>query len=114
MKFKVIEVYSGYGEMDIVEVENDEMEGGIDEIVNVLWKFLKDIFIDNDNIDYWEEFNGKKVIDSNMGVFGCSEEGYSLVIGEGSKWYKMFEGDWRSKWDDKNWDEWMKLNESVN
>ena len=106
-KYKVVGVYSGYGEMDIMGVDVDEGESLKDVCIKLLEE-KKKRFEDDDSVSYFEEFVNCWGVEGKIGSVGDGEEGYDLVFEEGSEWYEKI--DKSDDWNDKEWDEWMKLN----
>ena len=104
-KYKVVGVYSGYGEMDIMGVDVEEGKSLKDVCIKLLeekkefWK---------DDMSYFEEFVNCWGVEGNIGSIGGGEEGYDLVFEEGSEWFEKI--DKNDDWNDKEWNEWMKLN----
>ena len=47
-------------------------------------------------------------VEGKIGSVGDGEEGYDLIFEEGGEWYEKI--DKSDDWNDKEWDEWMKLN----
>jgi len=104
-KYKVVGVYSGYGEMDIMGVDVEEGKSLKDVCIKLLeekkefWK---------DDMSYFEEFVNCWGVEGKIGSVGDGEEGYDLIFEEGSEWFEKI--DKSDDWNDKEWDEWMKLN----
>ena len=65
-------------------------------------------FVDDDSVSYFEEFVNCWGVEGNVGSVGDGEEGYDLVFEEGSEWFEKVSR--YNDWNDKEWDEWMKLN----
>ena len=106
-KYKVVGVYSGYGEMDINGV--DVVEGkSLKDVCIKLLEEKKKRFEDDDSVSYFEEFVNCWGVEGKIGSVGDGEEGYDLIFEEGSEWFKKI--DKSDDWNDKEWDEWMKLN----
>ena len=112
MKFKVVGVYSGYNEMSIDGVvliiwgKND-----IEDLVNECFKALKHKFIDNDELEVWNEFSSKGVISEDIGYYGCDEEGFNLVIGQYNSWYDRLNN--YKDWSDSEYEEWKEFCNSI-
>ena len=103
--YKIVGVYSGYGEMSIEGVS--EVKG----------KSLKDVCIDllkekkerfEEDMSYFEEFVNDWGVKGKLGMVGDGEEGFDLIIEEGNEWYEKI--DKSDDWNDEEWNEWMKLN----
>lgn len=112
MKFKVVEVYSGYNEMsisgDVVIKESDDIKG----LINELFEGLKNKFCNNGETDIWEEFSAKGVISEDLGFyFGCDEEGFNLVISENNNWYNRLSN--YENWTDVENNEWREFCGSI-
>ena len=111
MKFKVVEVYSGYNEMSIngvVEIkERDDIKG----LINELFEALKNKFCNNDETDCWEEFSDKGVINEDLGYYGCDEECFNLVIREDNNWYNRVSN--YENWTDVENEEWREFCGSI-
>ena len=106
-KYKVVGVYSGYGEMDINGV--DVVEGkSLKDVCIKLLEEKKKRFEDDDSVSYFEEFVNCWGVEGKIGSVGDGEEGYDLIFEEGSEWFEKI--DKNDDWNDKEWDEWMKLN----
>ena len=111
--YKVVNVYSGYGEMSINGV--DEMMGeSLKEVCIELLEEKKDRYVEDceegEKVDlsYFEEFVNCWGVEGKIGSVGDGEEGYDLVFEEGSEWFEKV--DKYDDWNDKEWDEWDKLN----
>ena len=106
-KYKVVGVYSGYGEMSIEGI--DEVKGeSLKDVCIKLLEEKKKRFEDEDGVSYFEEFVNCWGVEGKIGSVGDGEEGYDLIFEEGSEWYEKV--DKNDDWNDKEWDEWMKLN----
>ena len=112
-KYKVVNVYSGYGEMSINGV--DEMMG--ESLKDVCIKLLEekkkrfeDDCEESEEVDlsYFEEFVNCWGVEGKIGSVGDGEEGYDLIFEEGSEWFEKV--DKNDDWNDKEWNEWDKLN----
>ena len=112
MKFKIVSIYSGYNEMSIdgvvlVNWSNDNIQTLVDECFIA----LKHKFIDNDEIDFWDEFSSKGVINERLGHYGCDEEGFNLVIREDDYWYNRLSN--VENWTDKEFKEWKEFCNAI-
>ena len=113
MKFKVVEVYSGYNEMsvisdDVIIKERDDIKG----LINELFEDLKKSFCNNGETDIWEEFSDKGVISEDLGFyFGSDEEGFNLVISENNNWYNRLSN--YENWTDVENNEWQEFCGSI-
>jgi hypothetical protein len=111
MKFKIVEVYSGYNEMsisgDVVIKEREDIKG----LINELFEGLKNKFVDNDETDFWNEFSDKGVINEELGFYGCAEEGFNLVIREDNNWYNRLSN--YENWTDIENEEWREFCGSI-
>ena len=106
-KYKVVNVYSGYGEMSINGV--DEMMGeSLKDVCIKLLEEKKKRFVDDDSVSYFEEFVNCWGVEGKIGSVGDGEEGYDLVFEEGSEWFEKVSR--YNDWNDKEWNEWDKLN----
>ena len=104
-KYKVVGVYSGYGEMSIEGVE--EVKGkSLKSVCVRLLKEKKKYFKEDKR--YFEEFVNCWSVEGKIGSIGGGEEGYDLIFEEGSEWFEKV--DRNDDWNEKEWDEWMKLN----
>ena len=111
MKFKVVEVYSGYNEMSINGVVEIKERDNIKGLINELFEALKNKFCNNDETDCWEEFSNKGVISEDIGFYGCDEEGFNLVIGENDNWYNRLSN--YENWTDVENNEWREFCVSI-
>ena len=112
MKYKVIEVYSGYNEMsvnsDIITKECNDIK----TLIDVLFEELRDIICNDDGgDDFWNEFSSKGIVNKDLGYYGCDEEGFNLVIGEDNNWYNRLDN--YNDWSDEEYDEWRKFCGSI-
>ncbi len=106
-KYKVVNVYSGYGEMDFNGF--DVVEGkSLKDVCIKLLEEKKKRFEDDDCVSYFEEFVNCWGVEGKIGSVGDGEEGYDLVFEEGSEWFEKI--DKSDDWSDEEWNEWMKLN----
>ena len=106
-KYKVVNVYSGYGEMDFNGF--DVVEGNsLKDVCISLLEEKKKRFEDDDCVSYFEEFVNCWGVEGKIGSVGDGEEGYDLVFEEGSEWYEKI--DRSDDWNDEELNEWMKLN----
>ena len=106
-KYKVVNVYSGYGEMDFNGF--DVVEGkSLKDVCIKLLEEKKKRFKDEDSVSYFEEFVNCWGVEGKIGSVGDGEEGYDLIFEEGSEWFEKI--DKSDDWNDKEWNEWMKLN----
>ena len=104
--YKIVSVYSGYNEMDIIGVK--VMKGGsVNEVCNSVNMKIKEVYSDSGG--YWEEFCNHVLVDNNKDIGSvCSgEEGFEFVIGEGNEWYKKIDS--RKEWSESEWNEWVEL-----
>ena len=112
--YKVVNVYSGYGEMSINGVD-EVMGNSLKEVCIDLLEEKKDGFVDDceegEEVDlsYFEEFVNIWGVKGKVGSIGDGEEGYDLVIEEGSEWFEKI--DRNEDWNDEEWNEWLKFNE---
>jgi len=111
MKFKVVEVYSGYNEMSINGVVEIKERDNIKGLINELFEALKNKFCNNDETDCWEEFSDKGVISEDIGFYGCDEEGFNLVISENDNWYNRLCN--YENWTDDEYNEWREFCGSI-
>ena len=106
-KYKVVDVYCGYGEMSInggVEVvEGKSLKSVCVKLLKEKKKFFKE------DKSYFEEFVNVWGVKGKVGSIGGGEEGYDLVFEEGSEWFEKI--DRNDDWNDEEWNEWLKLNE---
>ena len=86
-KYKVVNVYSGYGEMSINGFEVVEGKSLKDVCISLLEE-KKKRFVDDDSVSYFEEFVNCWGVEGNVGSVGDGEEGYDLVFEEGSEWFE--------------------------
>ena len=112
--YKVVNVYSGYGEMSINGVD-EVMGNSLKEVCIDLLEEKKDGFVgdceEGEEVDlsYFEEFVNIWGVKGKVGSIGDGEEGYDLVIEEGSEWFEKI--DRNEEWNDEEWNEWLKFNE---
>ena len=102
MKFKVVEVYSGYNEMSINGVVEIKERDNIDNLICELFFGLKDKF---------NEFSDKGVISEDLGFYSCDEEGFNLVISENDNWYNRLSN--YENWTDDEYNEWREFCGSI-
>ena len=89
-KYKVVNVYSGYGEMDICGV--DVVEGkSLKDVCIKLLEEKKKRFNDEDSVSYFEEFVNCWGVEGKIGSVGDGEEGYDLIFEEGSEWFEKID-----------------------
>lgn len=104
MKYKVIEVYSGYNEMSINSDIKIKESNDIKSLIDVLFEELRDKICNDNGDDFWNEFNVKEICNNDLGYYGCDEEGFNLVIGEDNNWYNRLDN--YNNWSDEEYDEW--------
>lgn len=107
MKFKVIEVYSGYNEMSISNGIKIKESNDIESLINVLFEELRDKICNDNGSDYWNEFSVRNVLNKDVGYYGCDEEGFMLVIREDNNWYNKLDN--YNDWSDEEYNEWRKF-----
>ena len=107
--YKVVEVYSGYGEMDINGGVSKVEGSSLKEVCINLLKIKKEEFEEDES--YFEEFVNVWGVKGKVGSVGSGEEGYDLVFEEGSEWYEKI--DKFDSWNEEEWNEWLKLNDEV-
>ena len=104
--YKIVGVYSGYGEMSIE---------GVSEVVK--GKSLKDVCIDllkekkerfEEDMSYFEEFVNDWGVKGKIGCVGDGEEGYDLIFEEGSEWFNKIDNN--DDWSEEDWNEWVEFN----
>lgn len=97
-KMKLVNVYGGYGENDIMEIEKFEgwsIEDGVSKIRS------KGVNEESEFYGSWVKFS-----EDLCGVsFG--DENFYLVIGEGSEWYGGVDDN--EGWSDSKWEKWEEL-----
>ena len=104
MKYKVIEVYSGYNEMSINSDIKIKESNDIKSLIDVLFEELRDKICNDNGDDFWNEFSIKNIVNKDLGYYGCDEEGFNLVIGEDNNWYNRLDN--YNNWSDEEYDEW--------
>ena len=112
--YKIVNVYSGYGEMSINGV--DDVKGkSLKEVCIKLLEEKKKRFEDDNgeegeevDLSYFEEFVNGWGVEGKIGSVGDGEEGYDLIFEEGGEWFDKLDG--YDDWSDEEWNEWMKLN----
>lgn len=112
MRFKVVGVYSGYNEMSIdgvvlVNWSNSNIQTLVDECFIA----LKHKFIDNDELEVWNEFSSKGIINEDLGYYGCDEECFNVVIREDNSWYNRLSN--YENWTDEEFEEWKEFCNSI-
>ena len=113
MKFKVVEVYSGYNEMSIngdIEIKESD---NIKVLINVLFEELRDKICNNSSSgeDYVEEFSEKDICNKDLGYYSCDEEGFNLVIGEDNNWFNRLDS--YKDWSIEEFNEWREFCGSI-
>jgi len=106
-KYKVVNVYSGYGEMSING--SSLMEGrNVESVCKKLLKEKKKGMKENKSYSksYFEEFMNFWRVKDGVGYVGDGEEGFDMVIDEKSKWWELVGKD---DWSDEVIEEWDKL-----
>ncbi len=106
MKYKVINVYSGYNEMSVNSIKEKE-SNNIDSLINVLFEELRDEMCNNGGDEYWNEFNIKNICNKDLGFYGCDEEGFILVIGENNNWFNRIDN--IDNWSEEEFNEWREF-----
>jgi hypothetical protein len=102
-KYKVVNVYSGYGENDICGVDVVEGKSLKDVCIKLLEE--KKLKVKGDD-SYFEEFVNMWGVKDGVGYVGDGEEGFDMVIDEKSKWWELVGKD---DWSDEVSEEWDKL-----
>ena len=103
-KYKVVNVYSGYGEMSIngsCLMEGRNVESVCKKLLKEKKKRMKE------DKSYFEEFVNFWRVKDGVGYVGDGEEGFDMVIDEKSKWWGLVESD--EFWSDEEVEEWDKL-----
>lgn len=108
--YKAVNVYSGYGEMDILSVDDWTGDSIADVCKNISENnkltLCEDDEEEGENI--WEEFYSAININSNgIGSVECGEEGFIFVFEEGNEWFDKIDS--YREWNDSDWDKWMEL-----
>lgn len=111
MKYKVIEVYSGYNEMSVNSDIEIKESNDIKSLIDVLFEELRDIICNNSGEDYWDEFSVKEICNKDLGCYGCSEEGFNLVISEDNNWYNRLDN--YKDWSVEEFNEWRMFCGSI-
>ena len=115
-KFKVVGVYSGYGEMGIEGidvVEGKSLKGVCSNLnKNNLKRMLEGCESKEDkkiNKSVWEEFYNFVKVNSKegWGSVGGGEEDFYFVFGEKSKWFELIDNnkEWSEEFFEKEWKE---------
>ena len=105
--YKIVSVYSGYGEMSINGVSNEKSES-LKEVCIDLLKKKKKLFEeegDDSDMSYFEEFVNSWGVKGKLGSVGDGEEGFDLIVEEGSDWYGKVNG--YDDWSENEWNEWV-------
>ena len=103
--YKIVNVYSGYGEMCINGVSNEKGESLQDVCIDLL-KEKKKMF--EEDMSYFEEFVNDWGVKGKLGSVGDGEEGFDLIVEEGSDWYDKVDG--YDDWSEEEWNEWIDFN----
>ena len=119
MKMMEVEVYSGYGEMDVCSVEVMEVSGMVEGLMKVRMESLKELMMGYVECDEWSDEIERGVMrvwsefysmwnKLNDDVYSVSrgEENIIMLIGEGSEWFSRLEEGY-SEWSDEIWEEWI-------
>ena len=111
-KYKVVNVYSGYGEMSINRGIDEVVGNSLKEVCIELLEEKKDSSIENDeDLSYFEEFVNMWFVKDKLGSIGDGEEGYDLIIEEGNEWYDKVDN--YDNWSEEEWDKWVKFNDKF-
>lgn len=113
-KFKIVNVYSGYGEMGIEGidvVEGKSLKGVCNSLnKNNLKGMLEGCESKEDkkiNKSVWEEFYNFVKVNSKEGYgsVGGGEEGFYFVFGEKSEWFNLIDSnkEWSEEFFNKEW-----------
>ena len=111
MKYKVIEVYSGYNEMSINNGIKIKESNDIKSLIDVLFEELRDKICNDNGDDFWNEFSVKEICNKDLGCSGCDEEGFNLVIGEDNNWYNRLDN--YKDWSDEEYNDWRMFCGSI-
>lgn len=111
MKYKVIEVYSGYNEMSINSDIKIKESNDIKSLIDVLFEELRDKICNDNGDDFWNEFSVKEICNKDLGYYGCDEEGFNLVIGEDNNWYNRLDN--YKDWSDEEYNDWRMFCGSI-
>ena len=103
--YKIVNVYSSYGEMSINGVSNEKGES-LKEVCIDLLKEKKESM--KESKSYFEEFVNSWGVKGKLGSVGDGEEGFDLIVEEGSDWYDKVDG--YDDWSEDEWSEWMDFN----
>ena len=112
--YKIVNVYSGYGEMSINRGIDEVVGNSLKEVCIELLEEKKDSFIEDGEEDgevdlsYFEEFVNVWGVKDKIGSVGDGEEGYDLIIEEGNEWYDKVDN--YDNWSEEEWNEWVKFN----
>ena len=115
-KFKIVEVYSGYGEMGIEGidvVEGKSLKGVCSKLnkdnLKGLLEYCESKEEEKINKSLWEEFYNFVKVNSKegWGSVGGGEEDFYLVFGEKSKWFELIDNnkEWSEEFFEKEWKE---------
>ena len=116
MKFKSINVYTGYAEMSLNSVEEFEAPSLEEAIKQEHNKTLAMIKADGDGIDI--QFFEHCWLDTkhNCGMVDAGEEGYDLIVPEGHEWYNIItsaESLDHDNCSDEVFEKWKEFNSSL-
>ena len=111
MKYKVVEVFSGYNEMSINGDIEIKESNNIKSLINVLFEELRDKICNSSGEDMWEEFSDKDICNNDLGYYSCDEEGFNLVIGEDNNWYNRLDS--YKDWSKEEFNEWVMFCGSI-
>ena len=111
MKYKVIDVYSGYNEMSVNSDIEIKESNDIKSLMDVLYEELRDMICNELGDDFWSDYSNKNIVNKDIGYFGCSEEGFNLVIGEDNNWYNRLDN--YKDWSDEEYNDWRMFCNSM-
>jgi len=110
-KYKIVNVYTGYNENDILGVNVVEGNSLKDVCIKLLEE--KKLKLKEDE-SYFEEFVNGWGVKGGVGYVGDGEEGIDVVIDENSEWWDFVDKEYDDKWDDEvceKWEKWMDVSE---
>ena len=94
-KYKVVNVYTGYAEFGIENVDNFESAKTLKEFTKEKGEELVDVIVEEGSYgdkEHVEEFFGHSDVEGSLGMVQYGEENVLLIIPEGHSMYSFIKG----------------------